>query len=303
MSNNISPVSMLVPYVQGGGSDQRARLTAKYLALEIGRPVEVINCPGAVSGHQAIADAAPDGNTIGLITGEIGMMHWHDGLTELTPADYTPLAVPFVESSAVIVRADAPYADLSQFLEHCRHNTVVGSGGPDFSVWKFSLAGLFRAAGVPLAHLEWIETFSGEQGLDNVMEGHAVVAPITMTDARDPLKSGAAKALATMEDVRHAAFPDIPTVFEAVGIPWGVAHWRGIVAPKGLPPAIAEGYVTALKAVAQNPGFNAEAQANAFTLRWRFGKEFSDYMQEDDKQFGEIIKAIGASTGRSTKLD
>lgn len=295
-------IRMLLPYVQGGGSDQRARLTARILGKYLGQDVRVENCPGAVKGHQAIAHAEPDGRTIGMITGEIGMMHWHDDVTKLTPADYTPLAVPFVESSAIIVRTDSPWSDLAAFIEHCRTGTVIGSGGPDFSVWKFSLIGLLHACGIGIEEVKWIETYSGEQGLANVVEGKAVVAPITMTDARGPLRAGNVRALATMEDKRHAAFPAVPTVQEAIGVPWSVAHWRGVVAPRGLSSVNTHRLIEALSQTQSDPEFQAEAQANSFTVRWRFGDDFAAYMQEDDARFGKLIRLMGATSGSATKL-
>jgi tripartite-type tricarboxylate transporter receptor subunit TctC len=73
------PIELIVPYVQGGGSDQRARLAARHLERYLGEPVAVVNRTGAVAGHTAIATRSADGRTIGLITGEIRMMHWHRG--------------------------------------------------------------------------------------------------------------------------------------------------------------------------------------------------------------------------------
>ncbi|MBP7565166.1 MAG: tripartite tricarboxylate transporter substrate binding protein [Burkholderiaceae bacterium] len=302
MTSSPDTIRMLLPYVEGGGSDQRARLTARYLGKYLGCEVVVENCPGAVTGHQAIADAAPDGRTLGMITGEIGMMHWHDDVTALTPADYTALAVPFVESSAVIVRADAPWPDLPAFLEHCRTYRIAGSGGPDFSVWKFSLLGLLHAAGIAIDRVDWLETYSGEQGLANVIEGRAAVAPITMTDARGPLRAGTVRALATMEDVRHTTFTDVPTVAEAAGVPWAVAHWRGVVAPRGLSPELTRRFTDALARVRDDAAFTAEAAANSFTLRWRLGEDFASYMREDDEQFGRIIRLLGATAGSAAGL-
>lgn len=296
------PIQMIVPYVAGGGSDQRARLVARYMGRHLGRAVEVVNRTGAVAGHSAIAQAAPDGNTIGQITGEIGMMHWHHDVTPLTPRDYTALAVPFVESAAIIVKGDAPFRELADFLDACRRGPVRGSGGPDFSVWKFALVGLLHAAGIAGDRLEWTETYSGEQGLAQVLAGKALVAPITMTDARGPLRAGQARALATMEEQRHAAFPQVPTVQEAIGIPWSVAHWRGLVAPRGLPAAIREQYIAALRAVENDAGFQAEAHSSHFTLRWRHGDEFARYMDEDDAQFGRIIDILGTKAGSAAGL-
>jgi tripartite-type tricarboxylate transporter receptor subunit TctC len=282
-------VQLIVPYVAGGGSDQRARLAARYMAKHLGQQIEVVNRTGAVAGHEAIAAAPADGSVIGLITGEIGMMHWHAGLTKLTPADYTPLAVPYVESAAVIVAAAAPWASIKDFLAEFGKRPMRGSGGPNFGVWKFALVGLLDAAGIDPTRLEWTETLSGEQGLENVLAGRADVAPITMTDARAMLFSGKARALVTMEDARHARFPDVPTVREALCVQWHVAHWRGIVAPQGLPGSIINRYVAALRAVSTDTEFQKEAAASAFTVRWRFGADFAQYMEEDDRQFGHVI--------------
>jgi tripartite-type tricarboxylate transporter receptor subunit TctC len=296
------PIRLIVPYVQGGGSDQRARLVGRYLARELGEPVEVVNRTGAIVGHEAIARAAPDGRTIGQVSGEIGMMHWYGGLTDLKPDDYTPLAVPFVEAAAIIVRPDAPWNTLREFVDACAAGTMRGSGGPNFGVWKFALVGLLDAMGVDVSRLDWVETLSGEQGLAKVMAGEAEVAPITITDARGPLRAGTARALANMDAARHPAFPDVPTVREAVGIDWSVAHWRGLVAPRGLPAAITDRYVQALRRVAADAEFQAEARASSFSLAWRFGEEFRAYMAEDDALFGRIIQLLGPRAGSASSL-
>lgn len=285
-------IQLIVPYVAGGGSDQRARLVAKYLARRLGETIEVVNRTGAVAGHEALAAAPADGSVIGLVTGEIGMMHWHQGLTKLTPGDYTPLAVPYLESAALIVAADAPWRTAAEFMAEFGKRVVKGSGGPDFGVWKFALVGLMDALGMAASRLAWTETLSGEQGLEHVLTGRADVAPITMTDARALLFSNRARALATMEEARHARFPNVATVSEALGVRWHVAHWRGVVAPRGLPPAIAGRYIAALRAVAEDLAFAKEAADNAFTVRWRFGDEFARYMEEDDRQFGHVIRLL-----------
>ncbi|MEY4121250.1 MAG: hypothetical protein RLZZ457_88, partial [Pseudomonadota bacterium] len=72
------PLTMIVPWGAGGGTDATARIVAALLEKEMGQPVNVVNRTGGngVVGHSAIATAAPDGYTIGMITVEISMMHW-----------------------------------------------------------------------------------------------------------------------------------------------------------------------------------------------------------------------------------
>lgn len=291
------PIQLIVPYVAGGGSDQRARLVGRYLTQYLGETVEVVNRTGAIAGHEAIASALPDGRTIGQISGEIGMMHWTKGLTDLTPADYTPLAVPFVEAAAILVRHDAPWQNLQELIDDFARRPLRGSGGPDFSVWKFALAGLLDAAGQDASRLEWTETLSGEQGMAKVIAGEADVAPITLTDAREFLQAKTARPLANMDRAPHPVFPGVPTVRQAIGVDWSVAHWRGLVAPKGLSAELRDRYVSALREVAQDAEFQKEAAASAFNLDWRFGDEFTEYMAQDDAVFGHLIRMLSSRAG------
>jgi tripartite-type tricarboxylate transporter receptor subunit TctC len=64
-------IQLIVPYVEGGGSDQRARLVARYMGRHLDEEVVVVNRTGAIVGHTAIAQAAPDGRTIGQISGAV----------------------------------------------------------------------------------------------------------------------------------------------------------------------------------------------------------------------------------------
>lgn len=284
-------IRVIVPYIIDGGTGKRSQLLARYLGLQLGRPVRAISIGGAVAGHEAIASARPDGETLGMITGEIGMMHWHEGVTSLTWRSYTPLAVPFVEAAAIIVRADAPWKSLEDFLEAIRTNKLRGSGSPDFGVWKFALLGLVQAAGIDCGRIVWVPTASGEEGIAKLVGGEVEVAPVPMVEAPELIFAGRIRPLATMAEARHPLFPDVPTVREAVGLDWQVAHWRGLVAPAGLAREVEARLVTALRQVAADPAFMAESARNGYSLGWRFGADFAQYMREDDAQFGRLIRA------------
>ena len=88
------PITLVVPWGAGGGTDAIARMIASLMEKDLGQPVNVVNRTGGngVIGHQAVASAQPDGYTLGFITTEIAMLHWQ-GLTPLTPADFTPIAL------------------------------------------------------------------------------------------------------------------------------------------------------------------------------------------------------------------
>ena len=117
------PLTLIVPWGAGGGTDATARIVASLLEKELGQPINVVNRTGGsgVVGHSAIAEAEPDGYTLGMATVEIGMMHWQ-GLTELTSEDYTALALVNEDPAAVTVRADAEWEDLGALIEEIKAN-------------------------------------------------------------------------------------------------------------------------------------------------------------------------------------
>jgi tripartite-type tricarboxylate transporter receptor subunit TctC len=100
------PITLIVPWGAGGGTDAVARMIASLMEKDLGQPFNVVNRTGGsgVVGHSAIATAPADGYTIGMITVEITMMH-HQGLTELNPTSYTPLALMNVDPPGVQVNA------------------------------------------------------------------------------------------------------------------------------------------------------------------------------------------------------
>ena len=108
------PVTVVVPWGAGGGTDATARIVAALLEKELGQPFNVVNRTGGsgVVGHSAIATAQPDGYTIGMLTVEISMMHWQ-GLTELNPKSYTPLALMNEDPPGVSVSASSPHKTVS----------------------------------------------------------------------------------------------------------------------------------------------------------------------------------------------
>src|SRR5207302_6106342 len=117
------PITLIVPWGAGGGTDATARIIGTLLEKELGQPVNVVNRTGGsgVVGHQAIASSPADGYTIGLITVEIAMMHWQ-GLTPLTYADFTAIGLVNSDPAGINVRADAPYKNVKDLLAAVKAN-------------------------------------------------------------------------------------------------------------------------------------------------------------------------------------
>jgi tripartite-type tricarboxylate transporter receptor subunit TctC len=290
------PITLVVPWGAGGGTDAIARMVAGLMEKELGKPVNVVNRTGGngVVGHQAVAGAAPDGYTLGLITSEIAMMHWQ-GLTELSPADYTPLALINTDPAGIQVRADSPYRTLADLLAAIRASPgqVKASGCGQGCIWHVALAGLLGSAGVPAASVPWVPSNGAAPGLLDLVAGGIDVVPCSLPEARSLIDAGKVRSLAVMDTRRASLFPDVPTVSEAVGSEWTLAAWRGVAAPKGLPPAIAERLGTALKKAHDSQAFRDFMESRGFGVAWGDADQFAAHLAKADAAMGETIRAIG----------
>ena len=284
-----SELKLIVPYPKDGGSDKRMRLLVKYLTVELGSEIAVTNFSGAALGHEAIARSSADGRTIGMISNEVGMMHWL-GQSSVEPQMYTALALPYVEAAALIVRADSELNSVGDLLREIVASRIRGSGSPDYGIWKLALIGLLNKVGVDPQRLAWLPTVSGEEGLERVIHREADVAPVSLVEAPELIQQGKVRPLATMGEARHPLFPNVPTIREAIGVDWVMASWRGVVGPVNMPQEITERFRKALLQVSRNPSFLNECEREGYMLDWRHGADFARYMVEDDLRFGRLFE-------------
>ena len=163
------PIQMIVPWGAGGGTDAVGRVFASLLQEELGVPVNVVNRTGGsgVVGHSALANAAPDGYTIGVMTIEIDMMHWQ-GLTELTHEDFDILAMVNADPGGLMVSADSEYESLDTLLEAIKaepKGTFKASGTGQGGIWHLGLAGWLLSEGLEPDHVTWVPSQGAAPGI------------------------------------------------------------------------------------------------------------------------------------------
>jgi tripartite-type tricarboxylate transporter receptor subunit TctC len=233
------PVTLVCPWGAGGGTDATARIVAAILEKDLGQPFNVINRTGGsgVVGHPAIATAAPDGYTIGMITVEITMMH-HQGLTDLNSTSYSPLALMNVDPPGVQVNATSPYKDvkaLADAIKAAPAGKFKASGTGQGGIWHLALIGWLQATGLKPDHVAWVPSNGAAPAMQDLAAGGIDIVTCSVPEAKAMIDAGKAKSLAVMAAQRNRAFKDVPTRNEALGINYSVGAWRGIAAPKGIP--------------------------------------------------------------------
>jgi len=290
------PITFVVPWGAGGGTDTTARYFAAMLEKELGQPVNVVNRTGGggVVGHSAIASAPPDGYTIGMITVEISMMHWQ-GLTDLNPTSYTPLALVNADPAGFTVKADSPFKSVKEVLDYAKANPgkLKASGTGQGGIWHLALAGLLNDAKIPQSAIPWVPSNGAAPAMQDLAAGGVDVVTCSLPEARALIEAGKAKPLAVMDTKPTPLFPKVPTMKEAAGSSWTVSAWRGIAGPKGLPKDVETKLVTTIKKIWDSKEFKDFASSNGYGTAWAQQADFAKFMAKGDADMGVVMKAAG----------
>lgn len=290
------PITMIVPWGAGGGTDATARIIAAELEKELGQPVNVVNRTGGngVVGHSAIAKAKPDGYTLGMLTVEIAMMK-RQGLTKLSPADYTPLALMNVDPAAVSVSASAPYKTMADLVAAIKANPgkLKASGTGQGGIWHIAMAGLLKNIKLDPKDVPFIPSNGAAPAMLELAAGGIDIVPTSLPEARSMIDAGKAKPLAVMADKREPLYPDVPTLKESIGSDWTIGVWRGIAGPKNLPADVTQKLVVALKNINESKEFKDFMKSRGFGVGYAGGADYGAFMQKSEHDLGEVISAIG----------
>lgn len=291
------PIQMIVPWGAGGGTDAVGRVIASLLQEGLGQPVTVINRTGGsgVVGHSAIANAAPDGYTLGIMTIEIDMMHWQ-GLTDLTYENYDILALVNADPGGVMVSADSGYDTVQALLDKIKaepKGTFKASGTGQGGIWHLGLAGWLLSEGLEPDYVTFVPSQGAAAGITDMVAGGVDIVPSSLAEGRSMIDADRVKPLASMSAERQAMFPDVPTLKEGTGSDWTLAVWRAVVAPKGLPEDVKAKLIGAVETAYNSEEYQTFMKDRGFGVRWAAGEEATKIVAEDDKALGEVMKKAG----------
>jgi tripartite-type tricarboxylate transporter receptor subunit TctC len=291
------PIQLIVPWGAGGGTDATARIVGTLLERDLGQPVNVVNRTGGsgVVGHAAIAQAQPDGYTIGMITVEITMMHWQ-GLTELNPGSYTPLALMNSDPPGVQVSNSSPHRDiksLADAIKASRPGQLKASGTGQGGIWHLALVGWLQAMGMAGDHVRWVPSNGAAPAMQDLAAGGIDIVTCSVPEARAMIDAGRARALAIMAPQRNPMFASVPTLNETLGINYSVGAWRGIAGPRNLPAPVAQTISAALKRAYDSNEFKEFMNARGFGMVYAEPAGFASFMAEGNRAMGEAMRGAG----------
>lgn len=228
------PVRIMVGFAAGGTGDTLARVLAEKVAAVWGQPVIVENRVGA-SGTialDAVAKAAPDGHTFGMINFAHVVAAELQKLPFSLENDFVTVAGMAQQANILVVHPGVPANNLAELVAHLKQKpgqlsyASGGNGTPGHVAGE-----LFKQqAGVEITHVPYK---GGPPALQDVAAGHVHLMFAPAVPAMALIQGGKLRPLAVTSTKRAVGLPNLPSMTEG-GIEFDVRDWHGLVAPRGL---------------------------------------------------------------------
>jgi len=290
------PVTLIVAAGAGGGTDFTGRLLAAGLEEKFGQPFNVVNRAegGGIAGITELANAEPDGYTIGILFNYAPYKFL--GMGNLTSDSFTPIAQYNFDSAAVHVKGNSDIQSLDQVIDRLKDDPKslkVGCGATCPSSWSSALSTTLIDQGIDIREMIWVPNAGAAGGLQELVAGGVDVLTASVPEAAALIDAGEVRPLAVLSAERLAPFPDVPTAGEQVegAQPGGV--FRAMTGPAGLPEDIASQLEMAMKEIYDSEDFQKAMKDRGFGLQYRDRTALLEWMKIHEKDTETVLRAAG----------
>jgi tripartite-type tricarboxylate transporter receptor subunit TctC len=293
------PVVIVVPFPAGAGPDVLARMLGERLSARLGQPVVVENRPGASGyvGAAAVARAAPDGHTL-LMTPNTLFIAPHLAPKATTVQvhvvnDFAPVIMPSQTAMVMVANPSLGVKNAKEFaaLVKKQPGMAFASSG-NGSVLHIAGELFKRSAGLDMLHVPYRGI---APAIADVIGGHVKVTYAGLGPIASYLNAGTLIPLATVEERRSSALPDVPTAIEQ-GFP-GVAveGWYALLAPKETPAAVVQRLNSEINAILAAPEVRERIKSSGEIVLGGTSAALAKRMQGDYERYGAIVKELNIS--------
>ena len=291
------PITMIVPFPPGGVADTVARPVAEALSRELKQTVVVENKVGAggALGIGQAARAAADGYTLLLSLSSISILPAADKLLDRKPVyqlnQFKPIARFTADPTVLVVRADAPWRTLAEFVAdaHRKPGTYNYGSSGNYGTMHVPMEMLKASAGFRLTHIPYtgagpaiVALLAGQ--VDAIASGPSTVV--------QQIQAGKLRALAHWGGGPLAALPGVPSLTQA-GYPVRFAQWSALFVSSKTPDDVVLRLRAAAAAVAADPAVRQVIQKAGSPIEYLDAPEFQAYWEQDANTMTEAVRKIG----------
>lgn len=291
------PVTLIVPFPAGGGTDAFARTLSAQLTKQMGKQIVIDNRGGAggTLGAGIAAKAAPDGYTFFM-----GGAHHAIAPSMYPKLDYdieksfVPVALVATPPQVIVVNPQkVPVENLKEFIELLRKNPGRYNYGSAGNGSAHHLAGeLFKMQ--TKTFITHIPYRGAGPALSDLIAGQVDIMFDGLGSSSQHIKAGKIKALAVASTKRAPGFPNVPTAAEA-GLPgYEVSTWYGIWAPKDTPKEIVDKMTAEITKALNSPELKTAWTNNGSETPNMTGDAFGKFVSSEVKRWAAVVKASGA---------
>jgi len=290
------PIRIVVSFGPGGGADIIGRILADSMQSKLGKPVVIENKPGAggIIGNEAVANAAPDGYTLGIMTaGQIIAAATRKNMRYDTLTAFAPVGQVATASLLIVTRPDFPANSVKELVAAAKADPgKIVFASPGFAATQHFAGEMFKqTAKVNLLHVPFK---TSPEAINAVLGKHADVLFDTVSALIGHVQSGQLKALAVTGKDRFPAVPDVPAASESGVLPgYDVTTWYGLFAPRGTPaPVIAKLNKTLNESLADD-AVRKRLETAGVVVKASTPEAFGDFMASEYKRWDAVREAAG----------
>jgi tripartite-type tricarboxylate transporter receptor subunit TctC len=291
-------ITMIVPFPPGGVADTTGRPTAAAMERILKQPVTITNRSGAggAVGNAAIANARPDGYTIGMVLSSISVIPAADALFDRKPAysldQFAPIALISADPTLLVVHPSLPAKNLKELLAIARKKPgeLSFSSSGIYGALHMPMEMFLHAAKIKMRH---VPTTGGGPAITAVLGGHVELTAGGPAAISSHVKAGKLRPIVSWGAERHPSYKDIPT-FKELGYK-NVEYyiWAGLIAPKAIPEPVLKVLRDAARRTVEDAEFK-KAMANVNSpVQYMDAPQFAKYWEADAKRLAGLVKMVG----------
>lgn len=292
------PVTIIVPLAAGTGMDTVARLYGEKLSAALGRPVVVENKPGAALalGAAAIATAAPDGHTIGVLTSgpmAIGPALYKK-ITYNPQKDFVPISLYVKSPLVLVVNPALPIKSVPDLIEYAKKSakpltySTPGAGAFQHLSTEF----MAQRFGLKFTHVPYKST---PQSVQDIAAGHVDFGFAEAGASLPLIRGGKLRALAVSSLTKLPTVPDVPTFAEAAKAPgFEAVSWHALFAPAATPKDIVERLHKEMTKIMSDPEMQKRAaNVGLLPIDPPSLAETQKYIAAEQDKWGSLVRKLG----------
>jgi tripartite-type tricarboxylate transporter receptor subunit TctC len=288
------PITLIVPFGVGGGTDLVARLLEKRALEYLGQPLVIVNKPGGAGtiGWNEVAGSS-DGYTLGMTGVEIILQPLYGQTKYHYPTALDPLAQIAELSIVMAVKDDQPWKNLDELIQYAKKHPEEIKFGHGGMGTTGHVTGEMLAKSADI-HLEQVPFQGSAEATASFLGGHIQVLFTNPASVKEHVKNGTVRILAVASEhrLKDPVFANAPT-FREQGLDVVCSSWHGIAAPKDLPVEVKNKLAKGFEAIINDPEFQKNIENLGFEFSYLGPKKSQEKWLTENQKLSKTVQETG----------